>query len=961
MNKKFSTLVASVLLAGGICSSAYAIQFNKAVEGQYYIVNVNTASTVTPGNGNLVAPNVNSNGYISENSDAAMWAVKKVTKTVNGVPQLVGYQLVNKVTGKLFSFTDTDKTVYDTFTTSGKQLKFANSKKGWSNTVTDAANAWYYDLEEVTPKAATAYQLDDILGNGFGLQICKQVIKKDGFIDLTKAPVEYTDLKGNVFTGILYAEDGTEGVKLFQGKDGKQIVLTNETWGSQAGGTTQEGYKFAAVTAAELAKLQEKEAVLAEEFEIVQPATVAGEPLEVAVKIEAERYELVVTVIEDVARLTVAKSTTDNKADFTYTQGVVPVQNTYVKFGLSNVADPALVLTKNTFYTITEVAADGEFVLAANSCGKTKANFVEAAGNELEAQWAISYDADKNQYVIANREDATIKYEVAEGAVREDENTEDNVYIVGDKTIRIDAVETAENDGYMWLGDVENQHFAMAHWSGVYNDKAWFTADSKGNVVLTTGDVKEVAAELVATVKDTVLCISSYNYFDKKWVAVKDTLKVPVYSFVDMEGAAFTAKSHMNYVFDAAKKAKAQVLAIRENDGKYNLRLADVGKEADKNDGTFQNLLIDAGDSKNGLLENKSCIYDTNDGQLFVVEQMNRPIYRRLGATVEDNLKDMDVNTVKFHRANDVNQFLYENTHNRNAASNGEFVLNFLGETNLADKPEKAELAIFVDTAYVRNNTMEPLYLLSVRNKFVEGKDAEPCNATDHQHMTADGKPTNDPNECFHAKKATPDYREGAYLVNLTDSVANVKEAKYQGNTRFAFVDAKHIGDSLIINNSEFTATKLAANDTLSFVNAKGEQFENAATFSFRLVDPASEEGDFYIETVMDNGQHQYVRIHNTVPVLVSDLALAAKFNVNETTENATSNEEVAVSEVSVVAVDGAVVVKGAAGKTVAISNILGQTIANTVIASDNETIAVPAGIVVVAVEGEEAVKAIVR
>ena len=75
-----------------------------------------------------------------------------------------------------------------------------------------------------------------------------------------------------------------------------------------------------------------------------------------------------------------------------------------------------------------------------------------------------------------------------------------------------------------------------------------------------------------------------------------------------------------------------------------------------------------------------------------------------------------------------------------------------------------------------------------------------------------------------------------------------------------------------------------------------------------------------------------------------------------------TANEEAPeVSSISVVATNGAVVIKGAEGKTVAISNVLGQTVANTVITSSEATIAVPAGIVVVAVEGEAAVKAIVK
>lgn len=78
--------------------------------------------------------------------------------------------------------------------------------------------------------------------------------------------------------------------------------------------------------------------------------------------------------------------------------------------------------------------------------------------------------------------------------------------------------------------------------------------------------------------------------------------------------------------------------------------------------------------------------------------------------------------------------------------------------------------------------------------------------------------------------------------------------------------------------------------------------------------------------------------------------------------EAPTSNGETpAVTEVKVIAGEGSIQIAGAQGKKVVISNILGQVVANTVVASDNAVIAAPAGIVVVAVEGEEAVKAIVK
>ena len=74
-----------------------------------------------------------------------------------------------------------------------------------------------------------------------------------------------------------------------------------------------------------------------------------------------------------------------------------------------------------------------------------------------------------------------------------------------------------------------------------------------------------------------------------------------------------------------------------------------------------------------------------------------------------------------------------------------------------------------------------------------------------------------------------------------------------------------------------------------------------------------------------------------------------------------TSNDEVSVEGVSVVAGNGTVTVQGAAGKSVVITNILGKVVAETVLTSDNATISVPAGIVAVAVDGEEAVKTIVK
>jgi hypothetical protein len=54
------------------------------------------------------------------------------------------------------------------------------------------------------------------------------------------------------------------------------------------------------------------------------------------------------------------------------------------------------------------------------------------------------------------------------------------------------------------------------------------------------------------------------------------------------------------------------------------------------------------------------------------------------------------------------------------------------------------------------------------------------------------------------------------------------------------------------------------------------------------------------------------------------------------------------------------IAILNAAGKTVRVTNVLGQTVAKTVATSDNATITLPKGIVVVSVDGKST-KAVVK
>lgn len=117
------------------------------------------------------------------------------------------------------------------------------------------------------------------------------------------------------------------------------------------------------------------------------------------------------------------------------------------------------------------------------------------------------------------------------------------------------------------------------------------------------------------------------------------------------------------------------------------------------------------------------------------------------------------------------------------------------------------------------------------------------------------------------------------------------------------------------------------------------------------------EDGAVYVQCVSDG---QYLKIINEYVTLTTNESEAIAVNI-PSTDAPTANDEITTSEVKVIAGAGQITINGAAGKKVVVSNILGQVVANTVLTSDNATIAAPQGVVVVAVEGEEAVKAIVK
>ena len=135
--------------------------------------------------------------------------------------------------------------------------------------------------------------------------------------------------------------------------------------------------------------------------------------------------------------------------------------------------------------------------------------------------------------------------------------------------------------------------------------------------------------------------------------------------------------------------------------------------------------------------------------------------------------------------------------------------------------------------------------------------------------------------------------------------------------------------------------------------------FGGLKNFKYQIV-LADDADDMYVVRSLRNGA-RYLYAVNDQLTWTSKKDQAMKFTVSA--GDPTSNESVsdAVEGVKVIAGNGIVEIQGAAGKKVVVSNILGKVVAETVLTSDNVTIAVPAGIIAVAVDGEAAVKAVVK
>ncbi|WP_289006927.1 DUF6383 domain-containing protein [uncultured Parabacteroides sp.] len=665
-----------------------------------------------------------------------------------------------------------------------------------------------------------------------------------------------------------------------------------------------------------------------------------------------------------------------------------------------NTIDP-LGLLNGKFYTVTNKNTKVKYssnygkVLGLNQYGSADyCKTSEVLVGYPETQWAVTRSGAN--YVFKNRENPAANRSYSTTALYKIAG-KDDVYAFNGDTIEIKAVEKhAPSDGYKRYNDInalKDQLFNIGSYSAV-RDTAYVTENHKENhqVGLDTDIDNATAWRLVPLMyqeedvwgdaiegtmtPDTICIISELGMAkDNKVTDSKmDTLKIVAYSFRNSENGEFMAydgvrdrfttgaERNDKDGFDTAREAQYFALKIMGGDStKFNLVEIPVnagyydqgiwisdfkqnkdgewyvkgGEDEDGNRVPYTLFSADnaekvyAGETASKGILNHYGMYQQNESDLFTIAPEEAPEYLKLSQG----------DIIKLYREeyDSESNVLYEK---------GEF----LGIGNAVESA-KINPAIYVDFAGQHGNRWE--YLLALRTDSVMHEDG--CSNPDHGTV-----PTNE-----------IDTLKGDFLVNFADS-AIVTEGKEDihinkfmytnadGNwAKLGFVNAYHTGDNLFVGENE---------DKINVASADPQLVK----FAFRVVN--NDTKAFVIETgykdinylydTMDEPEiekYGYLRFDNGVVYVTDDIKDAEIFKLTEDSRDAVANDEIETSEVSVIAGNGVVTVKGAEGKNVIITNVLGQQVANTIVTSSEAQISAPAGVVVVAIEGEAAVKAIVK
>ena len=1075
MNKKFSTLMASLLLAGGVFSVAEASNWTTDTRyvqntGKYFLIQQSGRYTGPLGSGSwqkLPTRPTDKPFYLKKVGDktqfvqdvqlgdkAAYWTI--IIRQNSGQTE---FQLKNMADGKPLQYKYT-KSSGEEVTVEWFLSAYDGPERGSSASINvDVNTLYFYDdqnkAQYIYPKADTngdwwvdANQITATsFGDGFNnIEIDEEAItaadlnaELNGAFQLNFK--DYASLEGNVFTGnlkaISTASTSFATTYYLTNGNGDYILLDNEdVWSTNTAnldGRTRSaysGYKFKTVSKHAFAQLSNQEKVNAvftfyksydfndtDSLIVTLPQAYVGDGPSATTKIQLNQtladkgLRLYIATVGNVNYLTAIEYDKANDMLADVQDNAYPATTTgeayevgalapYIELGANNMIDWTVFAGK--VWNITDkdgnVLTPDLYMADIDSYAEMFAPANQVDLTNPEGQWLL-YKNNQTYYFV-NRESGDRANFNYNGWTIRKTDTKDmyklywSKYSTGEEyTIYIreakDAVLGKRSEkGYvnfdMAQEDNNGKYLSFETSLGV---TAYIGKDADDNVILTSDASKAIEFRVKQlshdfrdhdgiAAPDTLHHYTSYLNKDLKQAV--DTLQFFHYALYEnfsekylmydskakkfkLSGESYTGNAHerfdqekANYAFVVKEKEDGTYILVREyaidydHCNKENNHL--IYNDWDGNKYTFDNTFevnfgINAFDSKKdydvtgresvtkdgydtyysyadgqahkaylasqpGTLADMANLYNYNDNDRITMENTDKVEYLKITGSQD---------TVKISLKAQPNFFLYEDG-------------TFLGMEHVADKDMKP--AMFVDTAYVRNNTYRPQYLLAMNGKHVEPIWDNHPNSPSVPHLIA------------------PDTTYGRFLINAVDS-ANAWKGSIKTNPyiheqlkgtpyyRLVFVDGYHTGDALTLNTAK-GKTKIALNNNN----------DKVCTFAFRYVDEARE--GVKIETTYNGKTRGWLKYQNNVPVVTPDYEDAHVFLVDNTTTDApTANEEIAAGNVVVAGVNGAVVVKGAEGKNVIVSTILGKVVANEVISSDNAQIAAPAGIVVVSVDGE--------
>jgi len=213
------------------------------------------------------------------------------------------------------------------------------------------------------------------------------------------------------------------------------------------------------------------------------------------------------------------------------------------------------------------------------------------------------------------------------------------------------------------------------------------------------------------------------------------------------------------------------------------------------------------------------------------------------------------------------------------------------------------------------------------------------------------------------------------YLILSTSSVKQEMDylsAKFLVNRdgRLTFIDGRLYGDSLLVYRSAGKEEQV----DIKTVNTSGEGEHSPALFSFRLADETGS-GTFLIESWAKGfGGHEgeWIKVKDGSPVAVKTTynnAIAGNadifsYELNRSIATKDTNvmeQELGGNAVSISGDYGSLIIQGAGGKKVIVMNSNGTVIANETASSNAIKLPAPSGIVMVSIDGQPAMKTVVK